>query len=90
MATAAERVYVNTCSLYYRYVCNVHVRICACTSQSACVCAQVCIDYSVEIAARVYEQIETQLLIEEVVRVSDCKSLLNLQLYCPYSLISSY
>lgn len=32
-----------------------------------------CIDYSDEIAARVYELIQTQLLIEEVVRGSDCK-----------------
>lgn len=44
------------------------------------VCVCVCIDYSDEIAAGVYEQIQTQLLIEEVVRGSGCKSMLNLQL----------
>jgi len=42
----------------------------------------VCIDYSDEIAAGVYEQFQTQLLTEEVERVSDCRSKLNLQLYC--------
>lgn len=49
-----------------------------------------CIDYSDEIAAGVYEHFQTQLMIEEVVRGSDCKSKLNLQLYCSYSFIQSY
>lgn len=40
----------------------------------------VCTDYSDEMATGVYEQIQTLLLIEEVVRGSGCRNMLNLQL----------
>ncbi len=57
-----------------------HACVCTCTRIFKSVCVCVCVDYSDEIAAGVYEQIQTQLLIEEVVRGSCCKSMLNLQL----------
>lgn len=88
MAKAAERMFVNICSVYV-CVC-MHVIMFALVFVSLCMCVCMCIDYSDEIAAGVYEQFQTQLLIEEAMRGSDCKSKLNLQLYCSYSFIQSH
>ncbi len=57
-----------------------HSNVCACIRVCVCVCVCVCIDYSDEMATGVYEQMQTLLLIEEVVRGSGCRNMLNLQL----------